>query len=137
MRHKIWRWYISFTKKMHLLVHWWLSKTRINLCDNLHIVDFYKKGRWTYSHNCMPWKKKYASQGLLQLRKHRQPRTWSGLNWTEDLEGALSGLRQLLSTESHLKMMKNAFYFTWKAFFLLKIFKFLSWLFSHVEKRFH
>ena len=57
MRHKIWRWSISFTKKMHLLVHWWLSKTRINLCDNLHIVDFYKKGRWTYSQNCMPWKK--------------------------------------------------------------------------------
>ena len=32
-------------------------------------------------------------------------------------------------------MMKNAFYFTLKALFVLKIFKFLSWLFGHVEKR--
>ena len=28
------------------------------------------------------------------------------------LKGALSGLRQFLATESPLKMMKNAFYFT-------------------------
>ena len=30
-------------------------------------------------------------------------------------------------------MMKNAFYFTLKALFVLKIFKFLSWLFGHVK----
>ena len=29
--------------------------------------------------------------------------------------------------ESRLKMMKNAFYFTWKALFVLNIFKFLFW----------
>ena len=40
--------------------------------------------------------------------------------------------RQL--NESPLKMTKNAFYFTSKALFILKIFKFLSWLFSHVAK---
>ena len=39
---------------------------------------------------------------------------------------ALSGLRQFLATESPLKMMKNAFYFTSKALFVLNIFKFLS-----------
>ena len=33
------------------------------------------------------------------------------------------------------KMMKNAFHFTSKAVFVLKIFKFLSWLFGHVAKR--
>ena len=33
-----------------------------------------------------------------------------------------------------LKMMKNAFYFILKALFVLKIFRFLSWLFDHVEK---
>ena len=32
------------------------------------------------------------------------------------------------------KMMKNAFYFIIKALFVLKIFKFLSWLFGHVGK---
>ena len=34
-----------------------------------------------------------------------------------------------------LKMMKNDFYFILKALFVLKIFKFLSWLFGHVGKR--
>ena len=31
--------------------------------------------------------------------------------------------------------MRNIFYFILKALFVLKIFKFLSWLFGHVEKR--
>ena len=43
-----------------------------------------------------------------------------------------SGLRQVFATE---KMMKNDFYFTLKALFNLKIFKFLSRLFGHGEKR--
>ena len=30
--------------------------------------------------------------------------------------------------------MKNVFYFILKALFVLKIFKFLSWLFGHIEK---
>ena len=41
------------------------------------------------------------------------------------IKGALSGQRQFLATESPLKMMKNASYFTLKALFVLKIFKFL------------
>ena len=49
-------------------------------------------------------------------------------------KGALLGLRQFLATESPLKMMKNAFYFLSKALFVLKVFKFLSWLFGHVAK---
>ena len=36
--------------------------------------------------------------------------------------------------ESPLKMMKSALYFILKAFFLFKIFKFLSLHLSHVEK---
>ena len=36
--------------------------------------------------------------------------------------------------ESPLKMMKNAFYFILKAFFILKIFQFLSRLFGHLGK---
>ena len=50
------------------------------------------------------------------------------------LKGALSGLKQLLTTESRLKMIKNAFYFISKVFFVPKIFQFLSWLFGHVAK---
>ena len=37
-----------------------------------------------------------------------------------------SCLRQVFSAGSPLKMMKNAFYFTSKALFVLRIFKFLS-----------
>ena len=55
-------------------------------------------------------------------------RTWKKFTFTY-LKGALSGLRQFLATESPLKMMKNAFNFTSKALFILKIFKFLSRLF--------
>ena len=46
-------------------------------------------------------------------------------------KGAPSGLRQFLATESPLKMTKNDFQFNLKALFVLKIFKFLSRLFSH------
>ena len=51
------------------------------------------------------------------------------------IKGALSGLKQFLAAESPLKMMRNNFYFTLKAFFVLNIFKFLPWLFGLVAKR--
>ena len=38
----------------------------------------------------------------------------------------LSNLRQFLTTESPLKIMKNTFYFMLKALFVLAIFTFLS-----------
>ena len=47
-------------------------------------------------------------------------------------------LWQLKQFETKLfKMLKNASCFTFKALFVLKIFKFLSWFFGHVEKRFY
>ena len=39
-------------------------------------------------------------------------------------KGGFSGLKKILGTESPLKKMKNAFYFTLKLLFILKIFKF-------------
>ena len=53
----------------------------------------------------------------------------------EKVRDALSGLRQLLAAESAFKIMKNNFYFILKALFVLKIFRFLSKLFGHAEKR--
>ena len=44
-------------------------------------------------------------------------------------------MRQFLTTASSLKLIRNSFYFTSKAPFVLKIFKFLSSIFSRVEKR--
>ena len=52
-----------------------------------------------------------------------------------NIKGALPGLRQFLAIGSSLKVMKNAFYFTSKAFSVPKVFKFLSWLFAHVTKQ--
>ena len=49
------------------------------------------------------------------------------------MKGAFSSLRQILTTESPLKIMKNAFYFTLKFIFVLKTFKFLSSFSVHVE----
>ena len=51
------------------------------------------------------------------------------------IKGPFSGLRQFLATKCPLKMMKNAFYFTLKALFVLEIFKFLSLHFSQVKNR--
>ena len=34
-------------------------------------------------------------------------------------------------------MMKNAFYFVLKALFSVKLFRYLSELFGHIEKQFH
>ena len=42
--------------------------------------------------------------------------------------------QKTLKSDSHPPVVKNAFYFILKALFVLKIFKFLSWLFGHVEK---
>ena len=42
----------------------------------------------------------------------------------DTIKGEFSRLRQNLATESPLKMMKNAFHFTLKSLFVLKIFKF-------------
>ena len=78
-------------------------------CGCGFFVSIWKKGR-VFSHN-----KKLGVSGKVICVK-----------------GALSGLTQVLATESPLKMVKNAFYFILKAPFILKIFKLLSWLFGHV-----
>ena len=58
--------------------------------------------------------------------KSRENLTYTTIMRSLDIKGALSGLRQFFATESPLKMMKDDFYFTSKALFILKIFKFLS-----------
>ena len=41
---------------------------------------------------------------------------------------------KMLATESPLQMLENSFFFALKSLSVFKIFKFLSWLFRHVEK---
>ena len=59
----------------------------------------------------------------------RQRQLW------QRFKGAPSGLIQFLLTQNPLITTKNALYFTLKSLFILKIFKFLFWLFGLVEKR--
>ena len=73
---------------------------------------------------------------IIKQAVNKFPKFLDGIRTRQNLfKGALSGLRQFLATESPLKIMKNHFYFTSKAVSVLKIFKFLSWLFGHVSKR--
>ena len=51
------------------------------------------------------------------------------------IKDALSTVRKFLATENLSRAMKKAFYFTLKPLLLLKIFKFLPWIFGHDEKR--
>ena len=53
------------------------------------------------------------------------------LNWVKD---PLPCVRQFLTIESPLKLMKNSFYIMLKPFFFLDIFIFLSLLFGYLEK---
>ena len=71
--------------------------------------------------------KLYRKNQLLRKRK----KTNNNLRF----KVALSGLRQFLATKSLLQMIKNAFYFTSKALFILKIFKSLSCFFGKVVKQ--
>ena len=61
-------------------------------------------------------RERYASKGV-NITDYQ----WK-LNVKRKIKGALSALGQFLSTGSHLKIMKNAFYFISKAIFVLKIF---------------
>ena len=45
----------------------------------------------------------------------------------------LSGMRQFLTNERPLKMMKDAFYFMLKDLFILEIFTLLFWFFGYVK----
>ena len=55
--------------------------------------------------------------------------SWKKIRWCRSLTLTIS------DTWSSFKMMKNTSYFILKCLFVLKIFKFLSWLFGHVDKR--
>ena len=78
---------------------------------------------------------------LLIFQKFSNSRPYVWCNFSPGVSSTLhsgyfnQNLRRFLATESPLKMIKNAFSFILKAIFILKIFKFLSLLFSHVEKR--
>ena len=83
-------------------------------------AQFY--GKWNFSH-CLG--AIYGKHVLIKAPAR------SGSNF---FKGALLGLRHFLAIESTLKMIKNAFYFTSKALFVLKIFKFLSCFFWSCNK---
>ena len=79
-------------------------------------VDALKRQNWCCSDVC-----------ILDFNRFRQ--------LVERLKAALPGLGWPLATERPLKLIKKAFYFSFKVLFVLEIFKCLSLLFGRVEKR--
>ena len=67
--------------------------------------------------------------------KKETPTQVLSLEFWKIFNDALSGLRQISTTEKPLKMIKKGFYFALKSLFVLKIFKVLYWLFGHLEKQ--
>ena len=97
-----------------------------NLCEFLSTCK--KWGHFTYSF----WRYGWLKNTAIWLAEHILAHVSVTNTFTNiGIKGALSGLRQFLTTESPLKMMKNAFYFTSNALCVLKMFKFLSWIFGH------
>ena len=98
-------------------------------------LQFFITALW--AHCPSGWTKKYHSGWFQEVVKFRLGTILflQTMQFLITLKGALLGLTQFLPTESATKVMKNAFYFTLKALFILKIFQFLYWLLGHVEKR--
>ena len=98
-----------------------------------------KLRRHKRSSYCGNWVKKNGKSVICDLQTYKFCNYGIIVSATRrrgDIKGAVSCLRQFLAIEITLKIMKNAFYFTSKAFFVLKIFRISSWLFVHVTKKF-
>ena len=115
---------------------WYLRKISypfINLSwtvySGIHIKHFWmltlscEKGKKVENKNCEHFLDYFFTSGMLQNVAYS----------ITTLEVGVSPSKQdffLLQW----KLFKNAFYFVLKALFILKVFKFLSWFFGHVEK---
>ena len=138
--------------------------SKIHIFLNYYYPRFYKRKKenqtdaWNYvtvfstPRNILWWTENFLSSlymhlnectGLLPKHSKLQKSTWNGVdNWCASNVSFISKycFTVLLlsisagSLKSPLKMVKNAFYFILKALFILKIFKFLPWLFGHIEK---
>ena len=76
--------------------------------------------RFEYS----PFGKKFKPQ--TDISKKQCQKLDDNYEFNKIIKGALSDLRQFLTSESPLKIMRTAFYFTSNALLVLKILKFLS-----------
>ena len=103
----------------NFVVHWVISVTPISL---YHFWQNYHKTGWCKSGSSVGWLS-FPKFFIFLL-----------FSVTQSSNSALLFLRQILAAESPLKMIKNAFHFTLKVLFVLKIYTFLSRIFSHVEK---
>ena len=66
-----------------------------------------------------------ASRCYKVAQKNADPAFFIRNIFAESVKGALSVLRQFLTTEGPLKIIKNSFYFSSKALSVLQIFKLL------------
>ena len=162
LQNRIWLTIVLDLRKWKEWISWWrwnLKKCE-NLCLCFYPTWFRPSGRWAkpkmflqlfpISWEGLVWMRKWLSHCML-LSWQARVSDWiytsqlpecQGTPCSKEtrylkFKGALSSLRPFLAAENPLRMIKNAFYFTSKALFVLKISKFLSWLFGHVTKRFN
>ena len=125
---------LNMAKAHHLSSQksWKFSNLRLNLQGSWRVIIWKVFRPFLY----VVFKKKKWCFSFAYMRKcqHRQFREFAHENFFILVKGALSGIRQFLTTKSPIKMMKNAFCFTLKALLFSKSFEFLCWLFGHVEK---
>ena len=105
-------------------------------------VKTYKQCRFYFSFILLPWLSNKLLWRINKLIQDLCCTIW--LWWIKFLiywlllffnaKVVISGLRQFVATKCPLKMMKNAFYFTSKPLFVLKIFNFLFLLFWSCSK---
>ena len=125
--------------------HWqWFWENQTDVAHFIWLLVFEKIMQMCIKMKCFPWLtdvwKRIKDVNVITSLVYRLNFGFKG-NLKEivrrKLKGALSGIRQFLATESHLKMIKNDFYFTLRAVFALRIFKFLFWIFGHAWKWLH
>ena len=113
---------------INILVNLWWSFLRL-ICENSS----------SYTNECTNIVKPFfrveicASEKKADISKIRDKKNFFVMYWKPD-SYLPKNFIIIWFNNSPSKMMKNAFYFILKALFVLKISKFLSWLFEHAEK---
>ena len=119
---KIWR------CKYFILINFLAEKILWNLFSWNSFLQFYFEITKINS-NLLPSYESIPKRQLISwLRRNKAEETFKVGQWSSKKNC------YICFNERLLKMMKSTFYFIFKALLVLKTFKFLSWLFGHVEK---
>ena len=129
--------YVVLQVSMTNWIRYISTTTRYHVIKLGNVVSYYKGLLCIILHNLL---NKWSHEAMWQIKFiiYPLPQSLRPLNVVRcDLKSDSHLPKKFLFiyfNESLLKMMKNAFYFILKALFVLKIFRFLSWPFAHIEE---